>query len=197
MKIRNGTIDCLLSISGSDKDGNSYSDFQHHHWDIQGTSKTIDHTLGNTLPYTWTLNGHGHDADGTWRTINKSMPNLLTQAWINPANMVTLTQTQPFGTHELPATGTNPHPVSELTWPADDEPPNLMWAPNHTKPIVHEDTGQSIVSIPVGAGNDGRPSLGKLIIPGRDYTSKAAWWQKPATVVGGSAVWGWHINLIP
>jgi hypothetical protein len=42
MRISSATIDCWLYING-----NNYSDFQHHHWDVM-PSGTIDTANNNT-----------------------------------------------------------------------------------------------------------------------------------------------------
>jgi hypothetical protein len=107
--------------------------------------------------------------------------------------MVMLTQARDRG--QLPAIGSNPHPVSELTWPKDVDPPPLAWPwqPNNSKPIIHEDTQKYIVTPPPGAA--GGKGLDELILTGRNYTLMDYWWQKPATVINGNAVWSWTIHL--
>ena len=181
MIITDGTIDCVLSISG-----NGYADFQHHHWEILSHSKQIDTHLGNTMHMTWSLNGAGHDAGGSWITVNQRMPSLLAQVWFNPSHQVTLTQIKQG--HELPATGSvqlENHPVTELTWPQD-----LIWDLKIHVPtaIIHQDGGHFFVP------GSGRNSV-QTVVLGRDYTHVVQWWQKPASVVGGAAVWAWHINV--
>jgi hypothetical protein len=138
MRISTATIDCWLDVSAP-----SYSDFQHHHWQVGPSPAPITDTLGNTPNYTWGLNVSGADGSGTWSTINQSKTFMNgAQAWINPQNVVTLKQTEPFMArdHDLQAIGSNmqtDHQVYELIWP------DLMWDRNAGTPssVTYRDTG--------------------------------------------------------
>jgi hypothetical protein len=205
MRISTATIDCWFQVIGP----NNYNDFQHHHWYI-GPSGPISTAVGNTATYTWILNAVGSDSNWNWSAINQ--PKTLingAKVRINSSNVVELTQA---AINQLPATGTNSHPVSELTWPID-----LTWSPNAGTPssLIFRDMGQPSYQLlfgpPVGVPVPGThppgtvsavlvasmsllPSTMMSGIGGRDYTTQPNW-QKPS---GSSALawWAWTINLV-
>src|SRR5215469_2791939 len=159
MHISNAIIDCWLNVSGT-----NYSDFQHHHWDI-GPSGTIGTAVGNTLDYTWTLSGGGHDSSGSWNAISQSKT-LSHGAQVriintNPA-MVSLTQTVNFGVNNLQATGNiaaMTHMVPELTWPS-----NLTWSPSPAmSSIIYQDMGGPTYKLVPTFVPSGQAGLGEVI----------------------------------
>ena len=196
MRISTAIIDCWLDVRAQ-----SYSDFQHHQWEV-GPSTPIDHTLGNTPTYTWALNGSGADSSGSWSTINQSK-NFTNgaQVWINPQNLVTLKQTQPFMAvgHDLQAIGSNvqtTHPVYELIWPT------LIWDPNAGTPssLTYHDAGQPVV---IPGSRKAELLLVESLVPipgfpvfgGRDWLHEgASFYQKPDGATA-RAWWAWTINL--
>src|SRR5215467_5146505 len=127
MFISSATIDCWLFTTGHGAGGvqnDAYSDYQHHHWDIMA-SNSIDRTLSNKPPYTWTCDGNGQDDNGSWSTSKSITSNA--QVFINSANVIILAQTVGFGVNQVTATGSTAHTthwIPELTWPA------LTWSPS-------------------------------------------------------------------
>jgi len=60
--ISGGFIDCVLTATGQDINGQSYSDYAHHRWTITGSSGLIT-TTRQSVDATWQLiNGYGHHA---------------------------------------------------------------------------------------------------------------------------------------
>jgi hypothetical protein len=68
MIISGGYIDCVLTATGQDIGGNSYSDYSHHRWTITGPSGPIavaGPINGTPVQATWTVTGYGHHASST------------------------------------------------------------------------------------------------------------------------------------
>jgi len=223
MKISTATIDCVVQIIGL----SNYNDFQHHHWVI-GPSATIGTALGNTPTYTWVLNCLGSDTNGGWSAIsqaqtvgNGAQVVIEAASKTDPTPVVKLTKTKPYGTNQLPTTGSNPHPVNELDWP---KYPDLTWlqtvmvpsvisfrdmgqqpdlifpltfGPKVVVPAVPGQTGFGSVMLELaGTINLGTPTVPNVGMGGRDYANVSATkWQMPSgsTV---SAWWAWTINLV-
>lgn len=211
MRLSSATIDCWLQISGT----GTYSDFQHHHWDIGGPSGPIGTAIGNRTTYIWTLDGNGNDSSGSWSAINQSKTiingaEVRISAATNPPNMVALTQATVVTSNQLHETGSTKatdHPVEELQWPAD-----LTWDPNHAVPssVTWRDMGQpgyKLVETPFPAVPG--PASGTLLllenisllpdktfaIGGRNWTSQpATFFQCPGC--SALAWWAWTINLV-
>jgi len=214
MKISSATIDCWRQVTGPNGYA-QYNDFQHHHWEI-GSSGAIGTALGNKLTYTWVLNCNGSDtSNGSWSAINQSNTymdgaQVKIDTTKNPS-VVVLTQTS-TAVNNLPATGANPHSVTELSWPTD-----LTWDPLHAVPgtLTWRDTGQPGYQLTFGPNvwvpqGPGVPPLGtaSVLLPssyslvpggvpgigGRDYSAQQNW-QKLAGSLD-LAWWSWTINLI-
>ena len=124
MRISSATIDARLYVKGS-----TYSDFQHHHWDIMSSGE-IDTSANNSPPYTWSLiSGNGSDSSGNWsiRPQSKMINSGPTGAHVRiTSGTVSLTQTHPEN-NLLQADGNihaENHSVQEMTWPVD-----LIWSP--------------------------------------------------------------------
>jgi hypothetical protein len=204
MRISTATIDCWLYATGQ-----SYSEFQHHHWDI-GPSATIDDTVNNKPTYIWTLNGSGSKGGVSWSTISQSQT--ITddaQVRISAPGVISLKQTVGIGTYQLLANGipsAQTHPVEELTWPAD-----LTWNENAAAPssITYRDMGQpdyQLITIPVvipGSRKEGLqlvesfalvPRPGAAGSGGRNWENQATFWQPPGGYTA-RAWWAWTINL--
>jgi hypothetical protein len=122
--------------------------------------------------------------------------------------MVTPKQLNPT-TNIFQAIGSNGHPVSEQTWPAD-----LTWSATTVTPptsITWKDLGgpsykllTTPVPVPSGQKAFGRNVLTLLqsmtLVPGpgfggRDWTMATQWWQKP-NYITATAWWSWNINLV-
>jgi hypothetical protein len=203
MRISTAIIDCWLYVRGQ-----SYSDFQHHHWEVM-PSGTIDATVNNRPTYIWALNESGTDSNGSWSAISQSKTlNNGAEVRISSPTTVSLTQTQGFGVNQLPAHGSSSvtaHTVSELIWPTD-----LTWHPGHGTPssITYRDSGAptyQLVSTPVVVPGSRKDVLllveSIVLIPGaggfggRDWTHEGAtFYQKPAAA-SALAWWAWTINL--
>jgi hypothetical protein len=199
MRISTATIDCWLDVSGP-----SYSDFQHHHWEV-GPSVPIDDTVNNTPTYSWSLNESGNSSSGSWSVNNQQLPTLNAQVRKISPTTVLLRQTQGFGVHQLPVIASSSvtnHTVSEMTWPT------LMWDANAGTPssVTYRDAGQPVVIpgsrkaelllvqslVPI-------PSVipGVAVFGGQDWTHGAAtFYQRPAGAIS-RAWWAWTINLAP
>ncbi len=203
MRISSATIDCWLYING-----NNYSDFQHHHWDVM-PSGTIDTANNNTPTYTWALSGFGSDGNGSWNAISQSKTlSNGARVRISSPNTVSLTQTVGFGVNQLTATGSTnatTHPVPELIWPMD-----LTWNPNLATPSLstYRDMGQpTIQSGPPAAVPSNPPTFPPTLVlietfvlapgvGGRDYTAETKNnFQKPSNATA-RAWWAWTINLV-
>lgn len=68
MIISGGYIDCVLTATGNDINGQSYSDYSHHRWTITGSSGPIAGSApinGTPVQATWTVTGYGHHASNT------------------------------------------------------------------------------------------------------------------------------------
>ena len=68
MIISGGFIDCVLTSTGNDINGQSYSDYSHHRWTITGSSGPIagsNPINGTPVQATWTVTGYGHHASNT------------------------------------------------------------------------------------------------------------------------------------
>jgi hypothetical protein len=59
--VSGGYIDCVLTATGQDINGGSYSDYSHHRWTITGASGQIT-TTRQIIDATWTVTGYGHHA---------------------------------------------------------------------------------------------------------------------------------------
>jgi hypothetical protein len=188
-----------LSVSGSNG-----SDFQHHHWDI-GPSGTIDTSTTNKMDYTWSLSGNGQDQNGSWSEISQSKFLSQEAAVRFDGSMVTLTQTEGWGTNQLQATGSVPHSVSEQIWPA------VKWDPNAggggpTSVIVRDPGAPTyqLVTAPfaVPIPNSKPPafklvaSLSLVLVPG---VGGRTWTQQVFAIAMATqkAWWAWTINLVP
>jgi hypothetical protein len=68
MTVSGGFIDCVLTSTGNDINGQSYSDYSHHRWTITGSSGPIAGSApinGTPVQATWTVTGYGHHASNT------------------------------------------------------------------------------------------------------------------------------------
>jgi hypothetical protein len=223
MRISTATIDCYVSISSTMDP--TYSDFQHHHWEIMPSGQIGTGTLNNIPTYTWTVNSFGKDSSGTWSTpMGQSFPvNNGAQARITSPNTVSLNQTVGFGVHKLPVIGSvkaTEHEVAEMIWmipaPPGGTPQNLItWNANlPPSTFTHQDTGyltykwtSTLSLIPTGQTFFGRSILAFVtnyavdlasptgVVGGRDWTTGALTLYQVPSA-RALAWWTWTITLV-
>jgi len=212
MRISDGTIDCWLNVPGD----SSYSDFQHHHWDI-GPSVTIDTSANNTFPSTWSLNGGGYKVNnGHWTINNQSKTsNNGAKVLIANSSTVSLTNLIPGSTGMMPVhspttntlhadgNSVTAHDVEELTWPDF-----LTWSSSASTPISYADAGAptyQLTTTPVVVRGRGKvrhflnaPPLfvGRVLLDLESFTLKLTdgvggrdWDAQPATFFGKPAAY--------
>jgi hypothetical protein len=207
MIISGGYIDCVLTATGQDISGNSYSDYSHHRWTITGSSGPIAGTAainGTPVQATWTVTGYGHHASNTpgngisW-TRNAGPVSAPLVAYPS-GNMIRL---QRYGTANSIANGFKSQP-GNLTSNADEiglvglmgpGTIGLAWssslqASSFSSPIV-------IVHLPIFRRGG---SIGQIAFPWNvgvtdtDLNDIKSWfYQNPGAPA--SAWWRWTINF--
>jgi hypothetical protein len=206
MRISTATIDCWRQAT----DGSSYTDFQHHHWEI-GPSGTINAMINNKPTYKWTLNAFGHHGTGTWSATSPSLSSEA-QVWINSNSsppMVNLIQT--VNSNVLPSTGntiSTSHDVHEPIWRP------ITWNPGSSalSSVSFLDMGvptyQLTFGIPIAVPTGKTEVVAVLtqpmtwnVFPGMGGTSidnataKGLFYQLPGSIAGVEW-WAWTINLV-
>jgi hypothetical protein len=218
MRISTATIDCYVSISSTT--AASYTDFQHHHWEIMPSGQIGAMTTKNIPTYTWSVNSFGSDSSGSWSTPMGALVIVTNgaEAMIS-GNTVTLRQLNGFGVNKIQANG-NKHDVSEMLWviPGSTAQNLITWPANAGLPskITYQDMGSLTYTyqltygpptfIPSGqtapftiAGTFvANPILTPFpsgVVGGRDWTTGAlTLWQVPSP--RALALWMWTINLV-